>query len=849
METTSIIGSQKRRSLSLADNPAVLYGIQGLSCQYPGSSRTVLHIDQLTLHKGKLIFLLGASGAGKSTLLETLGLMNNTLSKGDVLFNARPGQPPISYRSLWQQDDQGHLASIRKQHLSFIFQETNLMDNFTAYENVCVSKMFKQGMSLGDAISGTVNLMEQVNLPLSQVGLTKTSKNLSGGQRQRLAFVRALNSPFTVLFGDEPTGNPDEANGHEFMSIIRRHVHDGGCSAIIVSHDIDLALEYADQIIVLTINPDTGVGQILPADIHNRADWKNGILGETEAFKRHIAHQYTAVKPKPQPVPVIEPQPKADQIAHAKKQTYIPLFLKKEGLALSGKRWGNFAILTLILTISFIALGFANGTLDYLQTKMQDAFVNWITVNLPFYRSGDGGKTINELTGTLNDPKLKAEFGYSDISLFSNLTLDVRSAEEGKPSSRVRGRTFEPQNDRRLLHDNIFSPANLISGDTAAFDGPNDLSVIATERILAQQGYAPDADYIYINNRTNDSAGNIITQAVPLPIRAIVRELPGQNLLGFTTSFYRAYAQRQDNPFELRNKKYIQLHLAGTEDQANALAKSLADKMNAQAYSAFIPDVSQPTEDRTTHTPGYAIRISFLGDITPEKLDEIYGQLQKQGALTAGDKSASRAFSFATMDAGLSSITYDQMSIFFSGLEKVRAFADFVFNEFNKDKSESLSSAIEVDTAKVKEKENFHFLSKVTWLISIILALFSALAVSLFILNILKSHLNKVKMNIGTFRAMGMALGESRNIYLVLVAAFVLLCTLAALLCAAAIGAGAEVLLRRTYGGDNTLQYFILFSPMTIASTAFIVVAAISIAWYTTTSILSKSPGDLIYNR
>ena len=82
------------------------------------------------------------------------------------------------------------------------------------------------------------------------------------------------------------------------------------------------------------------------------------------------------------------------------------------------------------------------------------------------------------------------------------------------------------------------------------------------------------------------------------------------------------------------------------------------------------------------------------------------------------------------------------------------------------------TNTIELDDAKVKEKENYLFLSKVTNIISTLLVIFSTLSVCLFIFNLLKSHLSKVKMNIGTFKAIGLTDKESRSIYFKIIILF-----------------------------------------------------------------------------
>ncbi len=234
-----------------------LFRINQLKCAYKDGD-VVLEIDNLNIPRGKIIFLLGVSGSGKSTFLETLGLMNHTIQSGQLLFYPELNNPPVEVHRLWAENDQKKLAEIRNRHLSFIFQSTNLMPNFTALENICVTSMI-QGKSFGEARDITLENLDQVGLHNLQ---DRESNMFSGGERQRIAFVRAINSNFSVLFGDEPTGNLDDLNAGMLLEFLKTKVKDSGKSAIIVSHHIDLAIKHADVIYVLTKESKTLPGRI-----------------------------------------------------------------------------------------------------------------------------------------------------------------------------------------------------------------------------------------------------------------------------------------------------------------------------------------------------------------------------------------------------------------------------------------------------------------------------------------------------------------------------------------------------------------------------------------------------------
>jgi ABC-type lipoprotein export system ATPase subunit len=121
------------------------------------------------------------------------------------------------------------------------------MKNFTAFENIAFTRML-QGFTQYSSFQRTKKVLE--DLGLEHVDEKRMAQELSGGQQQRLAFARAILPDFTVLFGDEPTGNLDAENAVRVMEILDNKLTEHvGASAIIVSHDMHLAVTFADVII------------------------------------------------------------------------------------------------------------------------------------------------------------------------------------------------------------------------------------------------------------------------------------------------------------------------------------------------------------------------------------------------------------------------------------------------------------------------------------------------------------------------------------------------------------------------------------------------------------------------
>lgn len=231
-----------------------LFDIKNLRCSYDknyqeGKSKVVLEIGRLAIPRGKVIFIVGESGIGKSTILETLGMMNDTIVPSDdteFAFSSDSSEC-FNLKALWSQSGDKALSNFRLKHYSFIFQSTNLMRNFTAFENVAFTRML-QGYGKFHCFQRTRQVLDE--LGMEHITPERKVHELSGGQQQRLAFARAILPDFTVLFGDEPTGNLDAENAVRVMSILANKLKSmPGASAIIVSHDMHLAVSFADVIV------------------------------------------------------------------------------------------------------------------------------------------------------------------------------------------------------------------------------------------------------------------------------------------------------------------------------------------------------------------------------------------------------------------------------------------------------------------------------------------------------------------------------------------------------------------------------------------------------------------------
>ena len=163
----------------------------------------VLNNLNLNLEAGKIIALVGPSGSGKSTLLHLLALLDKP-TDGKITILGEPTQNITENKR----------NQLIRNHISIIFQNNNLLLDFTAVENVAMPLIIRN-KNYNSSIKEAENYLKKVNLGHR---LNHFPSDLSGGEQQRVAIARSLISDTKIILADEPTGNLDNKNSSEVLS-------------------------------------------------------------------------------------------------------------------------------------------------------------------------------------------------------------------------------------------------------------------------------------------------------------------------------------------------------------------------------------------------------------------------------------------------------------------------------------------------------------------------------------------------------------------------------------------------------------------------------------------------------
>jgi putative ABC transport system ATP-binding protein len=185
-----------------------------------------LQTINLEIERGEFVAIMGPSGCGKSTFLNVAGMLDAP-SSGQYIF----GGEEVSGHS------ESKLAALRKQHIGFVFQSFNLIDELTVEENVALPLLY-QKRTAAERSRRVAEALERVDIA-HRAG--HRPQQLSGGQQQRVAVARAVVGAPDLILADEPTGNLDSKNGDEVMDLLTG-LNNEGTTIVMVTH----APAYAD---------------------------------------------------------------------------------------------------------------------------------------------------------------------------------------------------------------------------------------------------------------------------------------------------------------------------------------------------------------------------------------------------------------------------------------------------------------------------------------------------------------------------------------------------------------------------------------------------------------------------
>ncbi len=514
---------------------------------------------------------------------------------------------------------------------------------------------------------------------------------------------------------------------------------------------------------------------------------------------------------------------------------YFKLFVKRESRVVIGHRYASLWLLSAVLTATFLAIAFSNASLDYLSYKMEDPFINWVDIEVSKEGKFDG--FAEALTVQSNKDAFHYT-GYQTDKHLYHLFFD-KKGDSRNLHCRYCG-DIQTLLIKAILDDNnIVGRARVADSEL----GNNSYGVIITQDALYNKlGYT---DYntvpAYLNYMVHcdPEASAFFADIyddhfakVPIPVLAIVKRLP-DNMDVIGTKFL--YNQETARALNLCNSTYwssLIYHLPTNinVDKFAGDLQSIADELGAPGQYYNIPNKELP--GMIGHKGGVFVSLHCYYEedvdfsINKQINDAILNEYSKMGV--------SRVFQYEEMQ--YFNDPDDYLSIHFDDLDRITEFQEFAEKEFD----------IDIDMAQINAKENFNAVSIMANILSWTMIVFAIICIILFIVNLLQSYFQKVKRNLGTFKAFGIGNFELISIYVLIMMAVILSAVVVSLVVSLLIQELLPLIGLQKEGG---FDYLSLWSSKTVYAVLIIVATSVYTVYVVMKRLLKATPGDLIYDR
>ncbi|MBJ6125063.1 ABC transporter ATP-binding protein [Microvirga splendida] len=233
---------------ALASEPPLL-SVEGLSVRFDSAPKGVNVVDDVSfsVSKGKTLCIVGESGCGKSvTSLALMGLLPTPPARivaGSAMFD---GQDLLTL-------SERERADLRGDKMAMIFQEpmTSLNPAFTVGDQIAEGIVRHRKVSKAEAMERALDMLRKVRIPAPEKRLRAYPHEMSGGMRQRIMIAMALANDPELLIADEPTTALDVTIQAQILTLIRRLQEETGTAMILITHDLGVVAEVADEVAVM----------------------------------------------------------------------------------------------------------------------------------------------------------------------------------------------------------------------------------------------------------------------------------------------------------------------------------------------------------------------------------------------------------------------------------------------------------------------------------------------------------------------------------------------------------------------------------------------------------------------
>jgi len=506
------------------------------------------------------------------------------------------------------------------------------------------------------------------------------------------------------------------------------------------------------------------------------------------------------------------------------------LFFENEFKTLAGDKKKVIGVLVLIFFLTFMALGFALGSIENLQSKMDNPFTNW--VDLPITAEVENSKSkifedfgqqenldkfnLDNIAGSkrfyieINKVPLKLNIGREARGLYGawgyTLAADDKLVEQ----------IFE--NEENVIWKSTVDPASTINYESC--------NVVISASLAEKLGY---------NNLNKQGIGGIVAEfdktsaPIYLNVAAVVEALPKSCDFICTPQLYNILEGKTSGSTDCAS--ILKRNGRGT----NAITVLLGSNVQIDDFSKEFFNVFN--EEAGTHRLVEDISIGATSFQIVEFYMENYDLSEEdiERRITALRAKSIHTTQLTSLKGGSDWCEelneYYNIAFNFTNLDEIRNFKNHMIEKYK----------VEIDMSQIESAENFNLVTKLTTLISLTLLVFAVLSIMLFVQNLLSSHLFKIRSKLGTFKAFGMSNHELNVVYLKIIFSFLAL--------------GIVIALTGVVGFDLIESArveeskFKIIDGKTFAIIVAILLISLFMSYRTIKKILGDTPGNLIYER
>lgn len=471
----------------------------------------------------------------------------------------------------------------------------------------------------------------------------------------------------------------------------------------------------------------------------------------------------------------------------------------------------------------------------YLNEKMNDPYTNWVNVEKGYNPS----PKFKDFYSALNDSATMQRYGYKSVQKDNQNGMTIAGIDDRSffPQMRYMG-----QMKGDLIHA-ILSEDNVVGGCAILPDSLTDdnIGLLLTKDFLYKLGYSEDSVPAYVDYLSQSVGADTFGVKIddegyaraPLPVLGVVNRLPMN--MDVVASRFLYYHCEDDNlyPLCMNNEKYqrelrffVSDYITNFED---VVKSCVIDSLQESLWVL-------PTEDTTqkrlkSWKPGSIYTVSVGSPQTPTL---VLQKLTQKILNHYSSLDVCRVYDYDKYSKESSDL--DFLSIQFETLDSIRAFEQYADKEYG----------IKIEMSQVNSKENFNAVSVMASILSWAMIVFSITCIIIFIVNMLQSYFQKVKRNLGTFKAFGISNLDLTKVYVFIMLAIIGFALVVSLSTAWLI----ECLLPMCgIMKDGVYNYLDLWNVQTFCAVGIIVLSTIVTVIVVMSRLLRQTPGDLIYDR